>query len=493
MKMITLLTSCLLLLTTYSSMARQATDRATQQMDSLFAAYNTTTPGVAIAVVKDGQTIFQKGYGTANLEYGIPITPSTVFQSASVSKQFTAFAIYLLEKQGKISMEDDIRRYFPELPDYEKPVRIRHLLAHTGGIKDEWAFLTIAGWQEEDVITTDQILRLLARQKELNFTPGTTFGYSNTGYTLLAELIHRVSGLSFSAYTKKYIFEPLGMVNTQFYDDYHKIIKNRAYSYEKANGVYERRELIFSNVGPTSLYTTAEDMTRWAANFTTPKVGDAALIKAFNTISLLDNNKPVIYAISANDTLYHSKGQVSWRYRGLNVYSHGGHVAGYRAWLFRVPEQNFAIVALSNDEHYDILNTGKQIVGFYLKDKLNEAPGNTADAATPLKDTTADYKTNLNELAGEYYSEELDTKYKIAVSNDTLTMHHTRLKDIVLNRKGEYAFSGINTFPFDIAFIKDGKAITAFSISNFGVKNVRFTRIGGGTFKRTASNTSAKK
>lgn len=173
----------------------QTTDNVVaHQIDKLFSGYNSTTPGVAVAVVKDGKTVFQKGYGAANLEYDIPVTTKTVFQIASVSKQFTAFSIYLLEKQGRISLEDDIRKYVPEVQDVGKVIRIKHLLAHTSGIKDQAALLTLAGWRMDDVMTTQHILRLISRQKELNFEPGSQYLYSNSGYTLLAEIVKRASG-----------------------------------------------------------------------------------------------------------------------------------------------------------------------------------------------------------------------------------------------------------------------------------------------------------
>ena len=213
------------------------------QIDKLFSGYNRATPGVAVAVVKDGKIIFKKGYGTANLEYDLPITTKTVFQIASVSKQFTAFSIYLLEKQGKISLEDDVRKYLPEVPDVGKTIKIKHLLAHTSGIKDQTALLTLAGWRMDDVTTTQHILRLISRQKELNFEPGSQYLYSNSGYTLLAETVKRVSGGSFAEFTKKSIFEPLGMTDTQFYDDFERIVKNRADSYELENGTYKKKSL----------------------------------------------------------------------------------------------------------------------------------------------------------------------------------------------------------------------------------------------------------
>jgi CubicO group peptidase (beta-lactamase class C family) len=447
-----------------------------KKMDSLFAHYNTHTPGVSLVVVKDGKTVFKRSYGSADLEHGIANTPQTVFQIASVSKQFTAFAIYLLEKQGKLSFEDDIRRYIPELPTYGKPIKIRHLLAHTSGVRDLAATLTLAGWHIEDVMTTEQILKVITRQKELNFEPGTAFGYSNTGYTLLAQIVESVTKQSFTDYTSKNIFEPLQMTNTRFYNDYHTIIKNRAHSYEKSDGQYIKKELLVADAGPSNLHTTAEDMAKWANNFDHPVIGDAQLIAAFNEASVLDNNKPVIWAASENDTTFHAKGQVRWQYRGISIISHGGHTAGFRAWLARFPEHNLSIIALSNDEHYDILGTGLKIVEFYLNDQFTEPVVNNPP---PVVTTTKPdiYTVNLRDFVGHYYSDELVTGYTVKLSNDKLIMTHSRLSDIELTRIGDSKFTGINSFKFELEFIRSEKKITGYNISNFGAKNVKFKLI----------------
>ena len=168
----------------------------------------------------------------ANLEYDIPITPSTIFHMASVSKQFTAFAIASLAQQGKISLSDDIRKHLPEVPDFGKTITINHLIHHTSGLRDQWNLLMIAGWRLDDVITKDHILKMVSRQKELNFDPGAEYMYSNTGYTLMAEIVARVSKKTFAEWTKENIFVPLEMSNTLFYDDHEKIVRNRAYSYD---------------------------------------------------------------------------------------------------------------------------------------------------------------------------------------------------------------------------------------------------------------------
>lgn len=452
----------------------QTTDNATdKQIDRLFSGYNQATPGVAVAVVKDGKVIFKKGYGAANLEYDMPVTTKTVFQIASVSKQFTAFSIYLLEKQKKISLEDDIRKYVPEVPDFGKTVRIKHLLAHTSGIKDQAALLTLAGWRMDDVITTQQILRLISRQKELNFEPGSRYLYSNSGYTLLAEIVKRASGQSFAEFAKKNIFEPLGMTDTQFYDDYERIVKNRADSYELEKGTYKKKSLSNSADGASNLYTTVEDLAKWVLNFENPVVGDAELIKRFNEPSLLNNGERVVWGISDGEPGYHAKGQIHWNYRGLHLLSHGGHAAAFRSFLGRFPDKRLAVIALSNDEHYQNFNTSIKIAEFYLKDDLKPNPVTNTPAA-PNK-TAQKPNADLKDFEGRFYNEELDTAYNAKVVNGKLFLSHLRHGDIELTDAGKDKFSGRIEFPVEIEFIRgENGAVTGFRISNFGAKNVKF-------------------
>ncbi len=303
-----------------------------------FASYNSHTPGAAVAIVKDGEIVFQKGYGMADLDHSIPITPQTVFNIASVSKQFTAFAIYLLASEGKISLEDDIRKYITELPDYHAVIKVKHLLGHTSGLRDQAAIWSLAGYWSSDISTTEQTLKLIARQRNLNFAPGTAFGYCNTGYTLLAEIIHRVSGKSLAAYTQEKMFSPLGMTSTQFYDNHEKVVKNKAESYELIDGVYYHRPLNVSNPGPSNLLTTVEDLTKWVLNFENPVVGTPGLIKAFNEASYLNNGQKAVLRISATgDTIFHAKGQNLSNYKGVDMLTHGGHAAAFRTFMGRFP------------------------------------------------------------------------------------------------------------------------------------------------------------
>jgi CubicO group peptidase (beta-lactamase class C family) len=216
------------------------------------------SPGAAVAIIKDGSIIYKNGYGIACMDYDIPITPSTIFHVASVSKQFTTFAIALLADQGKLSLDDDIRKYLPEVPDFGKTITIRHLIYHTSGLRDQWELLAMAGWRLDDVITKEHILKIVRHQKELNFDPGEEYSYCNSGYTLMAEIVARLSDQSFREFTAKSIFKPLGMDNTHFHDDHEMIVKNMAYSYNTgSNNGFKKSVLSFANVGATSLFTTA--------------------------------------------------------------------------------------------------------------------------------------------------------------------------------------------------------------------------------------------
>lgn len=343
-------------------------------VDQLFTAWDRKeSPGAAVAVVKDGKIIYKKGYGTANLEYDIPIRPDTVFHIASVSKQFTTFAILLLEKEGKLSLDDDVRKYIPELADFGQTITLRHLANHTSGLRDQWNLLAMAGWRLDDVITKEHILKLVSRQKELNFNPGDEYMYSNTGYTLLAETVARVSGKSFPEFTEERIFKPLGMNHTLFYDDHQKIVKNRAYSYFPANDDYIKLVLNYANVGATSLFTTVEDLSLWAMNFENPKVGDREIFNKMKTTAVLNNGRKIEYAL----------GQSVGTYKGLNQISHSGGDAGYRSYLARFPDEKFSVIVLSNDGSVNPQALAQSVTDIYLKDKFK-----VEENKNPVKQTT---------------------------------------------------------------------------------------------------------
>ena len=355
-----------------------------KQIDQLFTPWNYPgSPGAAVAVEKDGKIIFAKGYGSADVEYNVPITPTTIFHIASLSKQFTAFAILMLEQEGKLSINDDIRKYIPEVPGFGKTITLNHLLHHTSGLRDQWNLLALAGWRLDDIITTDQILRLVSRQQELNFNPGDEYVYCNTGFTLLAEVVARVSGMSFADYTRTHIFEPLKMNNTLFYDDCEKIVKNRAYSYHIDSTGLKKSILSYSTVGATSLFTTVEDLSYWAANFENPVLGKD-FINKMNLRGILNNG----------DTISYAMGQDISKYKGLKLIAHSGADAGYRTVLFRFPDQKLSVNVLSNLGSFDPGYIATKIADIYLKDK-EVTDGSEQESKTETKLASVNQNTNV--------------------------------------------------------------------------------------------------
>lgn len=329
------------------------------KVDQLFALWDRPgSPGAAVAVIKDGRIVHKKGYGYANLEYDVPITPSTVFHVASVSKQFTAFAVAMLADQGKLSLDDDIRKHLPEVPDFGKKITVRNLIHHVSGLRDQWEMLAMAGWRLDDVITTEHILNMVSHEKELNFDPGKEMLYCNTGYTLLAEIVGRVSGKSFRAYSDEAIFKPLGMTGSHFHDDHQMVVKNRAYSYAPGEGRgFKLSPLNYATVGATSLFTTVEDLALWVRNFDAPRAGNRAVIEQMHEVGVLTSGERTSYAF----------GLVTGRRKGLRTVGHSGGDAGYRSYVVRYPEQNLAVVVLSNLGTFDPGGLANQIADIYLE------------------------------------------------------------------------------------------------------------------------------
>ena len=351
------------------------------------------TPGYALAIIRNGKIIYRHGYGMADLEHRVAISPSTVFHVASMSKQFTAFAIHLLAQEGKLSLDDDIRKYLPELNDFGKTITIRHLLHHTSGLRDQWNLLVLAGWRFDDVITEDDILNLVWRQKSLNFMPGDEFLYCNTGYTLLGVIVKRVSGQSLSTFTRQRIFDPLGMHHTHFHDDYGTLVPGRAYSYVKQDDdKYKYVALSYSNTGATSLFTSVEDLALWDQNFYDARVGGKELIARMQEPGVLNADIEISYASGLDVS----------RYRGLRAVEHSGGDAGYRTDILRFPDQRFSVVILSNAGDANPALLAHEVADIFLEKLMTPAPAGAPK--TPAKKPTAIKidPTTLDALVGEY-------------------------------------------------------------------------------------------
>ena len=383
-------------------------DNPSKRVDELFQKMDTTvSPGCALSVMRDGHIIYERGYGMADLDHNVPITPTTVFHVASMSKQFTAASILMLAQEGKLSLDDPVRKYIPELPDFGTPVTIRQLIHHTSGLRDQWDLLGLSGWRYSlDLITDDDVLSVISRQKDLNFTPGSKHLYSNTGYTLLAQVVKRVSGQSFREFTTARIFEPLNMKSTHFRDDHAEIVKNMAYGYEPAKDTFRISLTNFDTVGATSLLTTVEDLLHWDENFYHPAVGGEALIKQMVERGKLNNGEQLSYA----------SGLDMGSYRGLKTVDHGGADAGYRSDMVRFPDQHFSVACLCNLATANPGELTRKVAEIYLAKEMKpeEKPAEETEKGVTL---TAE---QLNSKVGTYLNPEDDSVLRLLVKEGKL-------------------------------------------------------------------------
>lgn len=358
---------------------------AAEQMDAFLANYNTVdAPGLAIDVMKNGVSVYRKGYGMADLEHSIPITPNTVFHVASVSKQFTAFSILMLAKEGRLSLDDDVRQYIPELPVYAHPITIRDLAQHTSGLRDIDDLLRLSGVNADDAVTNAEALSIITRQTGLNFTPGTAFEYSNSGFIVLAEVVARVSGMPFSAFTTERIFKPLGMTSTRFVDGPGTVVASKAYSYGLRGDSYVKRPVNHTIVGSTGLNTTVEDLCKWAMNFTSPVVGDRALMDRMERSGKVTSGEPFSYGLGLDRK----------DYRGQHLIYHGGGDAGYRSYIVRIPEHQFVVAIASNAFEFIHVEAAEKAIDYFLADEVR------ASEARLEKKPAA--RSNYDALAGDY-------------------------------------------------------------------------------------------
>ena len=441
------------------------------KVDQLFAEWNKPdSPGAAIAVTRDGKIIYTQGYGMANLEYDIPITPTSIFDIASVSKQFAAFAIVTLAHNGQLSLDDDIRVHLPDVPDFGHTITIRHLLHHTSGLRDWVQSLVIAGGAMDDVISFKHILKMVRHQKALNFKPGEEYLYSNTGYNLLAEIVEVVTGDSFREWTDTNIFKPLGMTNSHFHDDYEMILKNRAYSYHAVeNGGFKHSINNTTALGSSSLYSTVEDLAKWVLNFDNMRIGEQTVLDQMHQRGVLNNGEQISYAF----------GLSIGEYRGLKTVGHSGSWRGFRSHLIRFPDQKFGVVILCNLNTFNPLRLTEQIADIYLADVLDPVEeASESEKAAPAEDIKSKPLTpeQLIEFEGDYYTEELDTTYSIRVHGNQLIAQHIRYDDISLTHAGDH-FHGDSWFFPEIRFTRDDTgSVTGFRLTGDRVRNLHFEK-----------------
>jgi CubicO group peptidase (beta-lactamase class C family) len=383
----------------------------TVQVDELFAQWDKPdSPGCALAIIQNGEIIYQCGYGMANLEYDIPISPNSVFDIGSNSKQFTAMCIVLLARQNLLSLEDELQKHIPEIPQYSHPISLQHLIHHTSGLRDYLALMDFSGIMFENSYPSAEILELIAHQKSLNFQPGTEQLYCNSGYFLLAEIVKRVSGKSLRVFAQEQIFAPLGMKNTHFHDDFKEIVKNRADGYTSKNeGGFQIEMSWLDNVGAGYIYTTIKDLFLWDQNFYHNVLGGygQSLIEELTTPGKLNDGKILPDAF----------GLVIGKYKGLKMINHGGAWQGYLSDLVRFPDCQFSVICLANLSTFNPTKLSLQVADIYLEHKFTEAISKpTPRSVESINLTLAELETR----AGFYHNPITNSIWELEIKDEKL-------------------------------------------------------------------------
>ncbi len=438
------------------------------RVDSVFAEYDhTRSPGCALGVIREGRLVLARGYGMANLEHAIALAPTSVFRIGSTSKQFTAAAMVLLQQDGALSLEDDIREYLPELPVYDRPVTIRHLLNHTSGVRDYLTLMTLAGKRGNDWYTDDDVVAMLARQQDLNFPPGNEYLYSNSGYFLLSQIVQRAAGQSLREYAEARIFGPLGMTHTHFHDDHSAVVPHRATGFAPSDhGGFDISMTTLDMVGDGGVFTSVEDLVRWDQNFYEPTVGGPEFLDAMLTRAILVSGDTLDYALGLRHGLY----------RGLATVSHGGAFVGFRAQMIRFPTERFTVICLCNVSTVNPTRLARRVADIYLADRLE--PADTAaqseeQAGAEQPEPRAPSEAERRRFAGDYYSEELDVVYRIHAADDSLMLRVGNFLDGALLVQSDDV---LRRGRLGLRFQGSGDRVTGFLLDAGRVKNLRFVR-----------------
>ena len=405
------------------AVAAQPTESKQAQADRIFGAFNTHTPGCAVGAAQRGVVVLKSGYGMADLERNVPITADTVFESGSVAKQFTAAALVLLAQQGKISLDDPLRKYLPEIPDYGTPLTIRQVMSHLSGLREWRLVATFSGIAEgSHVLSNQDLLRIASKQRALNFPPGTAYSYTNTGFNILTIVVERAlaNAKTFQDFTREAIFEPLQMSHTRWRDDFRAVVSNRALAYGRVpGGGWIQQTPIEDIIGAGGMLSTVGDWLLWNENFTHAKVGGPQLVKALQTPATLSNGKTITYAT----------GLVVSTVDGLREVSHGGSTGGYRTWLGRYPDQGVSVAVMCNSAQANPAGLGREVARLWTG--AVPAPKPAPFAADPAK---------VGEWVGMYRKVRDNTVAELRLKDGKLTME----PDVELVPTGTSSFSAGN-------------------------------------------------
>jgi len=452
----------------FSCSTNKSSPASNAAIDALFSEWDRPdSPGYGLGVIKDGELIYAKGYGLADLEHNIPISSSSVFYIGSVSKQFVTMSILLLEEEGKVNLDDEIQVYLPDFPRYNAPLTIRNFIHHTSGVRDNLTLWGLAGGDILDHIEDEAIYEMIKRQKELNFTPGERYLYSNSCYFMLAMVVEEASGESIKDYADKNIFGPLGMTNSHFHDDHSHLIKDKAFSYSPNNEGFNNLIMRFDLVGSGGVYSNIEDMYLWDQNFKHNILGKGGqeIIEKMHTNGLLNNGKSTGYAFAiANGT-----------YRGLRTAGHSGALAGYRANHMRFPDQNFSVILLGNLSSHNSTLMAQKVAEVYLEDQMEPIENKEVNTNTTNSNEATPYEvTNPEQYIGTYFSEELAVNYTISYEYGRLycRVKHNPSMAMTGNSKDTFRFQGARA-----VFTRVNNKISGFSLDAGRVQHLDFVKI----------------
>ena len=446
------------------------------QIDRIFAAWDKRdSPGCSVGVFHNGAIVYARGYGMASLEHDVPITPESVFYAGSISKQFTAMAAALAIQQGKLSYDDPIRKFLPELPPYADAIKVSHLIHHTSGLRDYNTLLSIAGRRDEDAWDNRVVLQMTAKQTQLNFKPGDEYLYSNTGYTLLATIVERAAGMKFADFADANMFKPLGLAVTHYHVDARRLVHHRALGYGQRDGQWTLDTPINERAGAGGVYTSIPDLLKWDENFYTGRVGGPDLLKQLQTPGTLNDGKTLPYAW----------GLQLGNYRGLPIVEHSGSLGGYRAHLLRFPSQHASVALLCNSSTIAPTTLARRVADVVLGDKSTQltAPigpvaasgsgGGTFQTAPPA---TMPAGTSLADYAGTYEGAEIDGTFTVTVDGLKLLMKRETDAAPEVMQQGS-APDQFRARGLVIRFQRDSNGkVTALTVDAGRVRDIKFTK-----------------
>jgi CubicO group peptidase (beta-lactamase class C family) len=419
------------------------TDIETAEVDSIFSDYNDETPGCAVGVTHQGNLILSDGYGMANLDYGIPIQPDSKFMIASISKQFTAASLLMMEQEGLLDLDENLKTYIPELPDFETPITARQMIHHTSGLRDLFSLLALNDVGLDNTTTPEATFDLITRIGKLNFEPNTEYNYSNSAYFLMSILVENLTGTSLREYADKHFFQPIGMTDTHFHDDTGMIVKNRAESYRPTeNGVGRFYRDNLDRVGARGLFTTIEDFAKWDANFLENKSNLQNFREKMLEVGVFNDGTEMDYAAGIRLS----------EFRKLNTFGHGGNYMGFRTSYMHFPDYELGVIVFCNRSNISPATHAREVSDLYLSEVFEE---------------------QFSEYIGSYYNSRFRTEYDIVIEDGILFITRGLREKAELNwsENDEFRAAGLT-----VSFVRSGDEIEAMKLKLSRTANVTFER-----------------